>query len=397
MCVFLAFGCAVAWAGARRPPGETASTPFLETLLTTEGGVVVAYGTDATSRRAARIVRTAIRSVPGQESWDGMRQAASFDAEKPSVTGQTHIIAVGTMRDNVLFSGRHMLPAWWLDRTWYHQEYEYAVPAEEALEYMPTRGFVAGGFGEWAEEQRGIGYVEIDRSFYFMEWMIRQRLGDYSGDRRRRDLVHALRHVKEPTYPKDFPLRLFVTITGSGGPGVVAAARAFAERGMLNGVVLAEGASADTKPKMFTLPPARYLSRLPFKPPEGADGYQYQGWLLADAFQYDGFTHDAGVEPELMLRIKYKPPFGITNFWSSPHRMASNFEVCALRFASAGEARRAREGLRGALEDVPRRKPGRVKGLTILLEGRYLYMESIPEPAGERILKRMVSSISHTW
>ncbi len=367
--------------------------PFLETLVKTEGGVTIAYGTGPQSREAAEIILAAARTVPGAESAVRLQPAAEFDAADFRVTGVTHVIAVGTLADNVVLQGRNWLPTWWLDRDWYYSEYKYAVPPGQALPYQPTTGFAVAGFGEWPKGDERIGYVEIDRSEYFMEWLVRGRYEKAAGG----PIVNGnhpswgkLNKVTSPTYPTDFPLRLMVRVTGSGGAGVLAAAKAFAADGLLNGVVLA-GAKADAGPPMFTLTAARYATALPVTPPMQVEGYTYQGWLLPSAFEYDGFRNDSGVAPRTMYRLKYKPGFGITNFWTTPHRRASQFEICVASFATAEEAETARRGLEKTLAATPGGKEGKITGFSMVVKGSRLFLESLPEPVGKAILEKCVA------
>ena len=383
------------------PPG------LLKLLAETPGGVTVAAGSRAASRRAAGIVRDAIEALPGAKGSVRLVDGAVFDAQECDVTGTTHVIAVGTVWDNPVLHNRMWLSAWWLDRTWYREKYPEPVSPEHALPYMPTEGFIAGGFGEWPGGETRIGYVEVDRSAYFMEWMMRGRFdalkkkrpGEYNGN----EYWYAWNNIKtvtSPTYPRDFPLRLVVRVTGSGDEGVLAAAEAFANRGMLSGVVLAKGARPDDAPPMIALPRYRYVTRPPFAPPADVAGYTYQGWLLTDAFQYDGFARDARVHPVVMLRLKYAPPAGITNFWTSPHRQASQFEVCAIKFRNSGDARKGYEALMASLERTRGHRQGRVKGLNAVVVGGKLYVESLPErgeDAGRKVLQAVARAGGDSW
>lgn len=348
-----------------------AATPFLKTLAESPGGVVVAYGDTTASQNAANLIRNAIRSIPGQASWDNLQAASTFDSQDRSVTGGSHVIAVGLLSDNVVLQGRGQLPTWWMDRDWYHsQSNESLSPQELGVPYMPTTGFVVGGFGEWLNSSK-VGYVEVDRSHLFMEHMVRER--------------NFVRGSMSPSYPMNFPLRLIVRVTGSGGDGVIAAANAFANDGLLNGVVL-NGAVADTRPEMFALTADRYETGLPLTPPDNIDGYRYQGWLLPSAFEYDGFAKDARIKPVQMYRIKYKPNFGITNFWTSPHRRASQFEVCLAYFNSASDAQIAKDNLADRYEDekTPTPRKGEFALLTsfnMQVKGSVLVLESLPPTA----------------
>ncbi len=388
---------AVAACALLGPPtvsGAQPAHPFLQTLVTGPGGITIAFGTEPRSREAADLIHAAACAIPGAERNVRLVSAAEFDAADFRTTGITHVIAVGTLADNAVLQGRNWLPTWWLDRDWYYRAYRHAVPPELALPYQSTNGFFAAGFGEWPTGEQRIGLVEIDRSEYFMEWMVRSRYETAAGG----PIVNGnhpswgkLNTVVSPTYPADFPLRLMVRISGSGGAGVVAAAKAFVDGRLLGGVVLADGAQADPGPVMFTLPASRYATQLPFTPPDGAHGYTCQGWLLPSAFEYDGFRHDAGVAPQTIYRVKYKPDFGITGFWTTPHRRAGQFEVCVVYFATAQEAAAARAGLEQTLARTPGGQEGKVTGFQMAVSGRVLVLESLPEPAGQAILKQYLA------
>lgn len=377
------------WAAAGEEPG------FLRLLAATQpNGVVVVHGSDPGSQEAADLIAQRIRRLPGLAGWKGLMSDRAFDAADRTVTGQVHIIAVGSLADNLVLQNRGWLPTWWLDRGWYYQKYPFAVQPADALPYQPTSGFVAAGFGEWPKEERRVGYIEVDRSDYMMEWIVRGRWDRQAGSAvsdnpNAGEEKHAWRKLPEvqgPTYPTDFPLRLVVRITGTGPDGIKAAARAFAEDGMLSGVVLGTGAKADAGPALFTLSPARYLAALPFAPPAPPSGWTYAGWLEADAFLYDGLLKDAGVEPERAVRLKYIPPAGMTGFWSTPHRRATSLEIAALRFARPAEAERAWKQLRSGLEALPQYGEGRFGDVRAALVGSVLYIESLPEPAGAELL-----------
>lgn len=368
-----------------------AANPFLQTLVNTTGGVVIAYGTDPKSLEAGNVIRDAIRAIPGQSAWNNMSAAASFDAVGFAVTGQMHIIAVGMLGDNVVLQNRNWLPTMWLDRDWYYNSYQYKLtPAQTGLSYQPTTGFMAAGYGEWPHGS-AVGYVEVDRSDYFMEWMVMTRWQAHAGGPIQsvspfaaQQASYALKNNVTPTYPKDYPLRLVVRVTGGTGDGVIAAAHAFAERNMLAGMTL-NGIAADNAPAMFTLPQSRYYTSLPFTPPE-VTGLTYQGWLLADAFDYDGFRAEARVSPQVMYRIKYKPSFGITNFWTSPARKATQFEICAVKFASGTDASSALANLDAAIKARGPYKAGIITGFNYAAVGSIVYMESMPEPGGGALL-----------
>jgi hypothetical protein len=372
-------------------PSSSAKQPFLNSLLQTEGGVTIVYGTGAGSEEAAMLIYKAAKTLPGASKQLRYMKAEEFDASHFNFTGTTNIIAVGTLADNAVLQGRNWLPTWWLDRDWYYTKYKYAVQPDKALQYQPTSGFVAGGFGEWPKGEERIGYIEVDRSAYFMEWMVRSRYEE-AADGPIKNGNHPawnkLNKVTAPTYPNDFPLRLMVCVTGSGKAGVLAAARAFTEQQLLSGVVIADGATADSGPTMFTLPSSRYAVKLPFVPPTGTKGFTYQGWLLPSAFEYDGFRHDAGVSPNIMYRMKYKPDSGITNFWTTPHRRASQFEISVVECANAEDAQKAKTNLEQTLANTPGGKEGKITGFNMVAVGKMLLLESLPEPGGKELLEQ---------
>lgn len=374
------------------------NTTFLEYMLQTRGGLTVVHGTSGKSLAAAEIVADAIRSIPGQAHWDNLISDAAFDQLSYEKTGLTHVIAVGTLSDSAIMRGRHWLPTWFLDRDWYFNEYEHGVPKEQLMEYTPTSGFVVGGFGEWSNDETGVGYVEVDRSFLFMEWLVRERQNiARANDPRERGRIRrqVIQNITEPQYPRDEPMRLLVRITGTGRDGLRAAAVAFAEQNMLNGVVLA-GAPADDGPVMWTLDPSRYARSLPFIVPDNIEGYRYIGWLLPSAFQYDGFIAEAGIRPQQMYRVKYMPDFGIVNFWTAPHRRASQFEVAVAMFETATQANKARDQLMQSIRQTPAWKNKTIRGLHSEVVGKVLLIESIPErpnDAGRKILSALVKQL----
>lgn len=373
---------------------------FLKHLVDTDGSVVVAYGSDEASRKAAEHVGAAIRRLPGQAEWNGLVAAEAFDAEPYTKTGQCHVIAVGTLWDNPVLRGRSWLPTWWMDYEWYSTEYRFSLsPEEMEVPYQPQSGFMAAGFGAWPKGEDGVGLVEVDRSHLFMEWMVRSRLDRLTTEKDRKNPqksyyheMKALKDVKGPTYPTDVPLRLLVRVTGSGPAGILAAAKAFAEEGMLGGVVLAPGTRAEAAPEMFTLTAERYRKRLPFLPPQESGGYRYMGWLLPSAFQYDGVAFETEIRPKQMWRLKYQPDFGITNFWTTPHRRASQFEIVILEFPTRAIAAKAEEELMQSLTTRTGAKKKRITGLNHLRQGTVLLIESLPEPAGEQLLADCVTA-----
>lgn len=366
-----------------------APNPFLATLVNS-GGVTVVYGSGAQSPAAAQVICNEIRKI--QPDWKNLLSDKDFDSADMSVTGKTNIIVVGTLANNVVLQGRGWLPTWWLDRDWYYNSYKpdgkqsFALSPELLkMPYMPTTGFIFAGYGEWPHAEGRLGYVEVDRSPYYMEWLVRTRMANskcFPGQ------IGEMTKVTTPGYATDTPLFLIVRVVGTGDAGEVAAAHAFVQNGMLNGLVL-NGAAASPGPAMFTLPQSRYYSKLPFTPPDHIAGYTYQGWLLADADLYDGFVTDsstavAASHPLVMYRVKYKPAWGIKNFWSSPHRRAGAFEVCAVQFATAQEATDAMTNLQAALK--ARSYASRVTGCRMVVVGSVLYLESFPEPAGSAMI-----------
>lgn len=366
-----------------------AENHFLRTLAETGGGVVVAYGTEATSREAATIIRDEIRTLDGHETWDNLVPGAEFDARDFKERGQTHIIAVGRLADNAALRQKDRLPAWWLDRDWYYSQYDYAL---HLLPYQAKTGFVAAGYGEWESGTDGVGYICVRRSRYFMEWFVRSKYPAFEPDNK----AQWDKEIKPPFYPKDTPMRLMVTVTGSGGAGVKAAAEAFARNGLLHGAVLGGSAGAAAGPGMTTLSADQYARSLPFTAPASDNdaACTYLGWLLPSAFFYNGFVHDMGVKPKQMYRLKYNPGFSISNFWTTPHRRAGQFEVCVLLFDSPDQARTAEQTI--AAVAAGKEYADRITGLTVVRDGAVVCVESIPGAAGEELVHGVLRSVKES-
>ena len=390
-------------------------SPFLKTLVTTTpNGVVIAYGTNASSLTAANIILGAIQRIPGYSTWRNMMPAATFDGQNFTNTGQTHVIAVGTLADNVVLQGRTWLPTWWMDWGWYATSFPLGMPQSElGLAYQPTNGFMAAGFGYWPAGTQGVGLVEVDRSHLFCEWVVRSRMNQVAGmslpgtgNDVRAGMANVVNNLPNagavgdaasftsvyPVYPKNFPLRLIVRITGSGEAGVMAAATAFANQQMVNGVVLASGTTAGMGPPQATLSTNRYATQLPFTPPASAPGGStYVGWLLPDAFEYDGLLYDAGVSPVQMFRVKYMPASGITSFWTTPQRRAGEFEIACLKFATAAAATQAASAINSAVENLQPYKLGSINNWGVAVNGPDVYLRSMVGSDGAQLLSAFAS------
>lgn len=392
------------------------SNNFLKRLLSDPGGVTIVYGTDPGSLQAANVIKSRINALPSYSSWNNMKTATAFDADVYTVTGQTHIIIVGTLKDNIALAPRDWLPTWYMDWDWYNSTYSpdhRLSNAQLGTVAIPTTGQYFGGYGDWPASSPNVGYIEVDKSWYFGEWMVRSRLetvGNATGkipDKAKQGLPtvdfygrfqipHGVANVS--TYPKDYPLRLSVAVTGTGSAGVIAAANAFANNEMMSGVVLASGETASAGPPMFTLTAPRYASVLPFSPPMSGNKYTYIGWLLPDAFEYDGIAGITGVKPDKMFRLKYMPSFGITNFWTTPHRRAGEFEIAAIKFANATDAKTAKTKLEALtkttlhpLKNGEKNEEGQIKAsyFSIAMNGSYLYVRALND--GEDILAAISS------
>lgn len=184
----------------------------VRSIAPANGGVTLVVGTSPGSPQAAQIIADAIRAIPGQQAWSNVKAAAAFDAEDRNVTGTTHVIAVGTLRDNVVLRGRDWLPTWWIDRDWYFNEYDQSISmAQFDIPFEARSGFIAAGFGDWHQGDGRIGVIEVERSPLFMEWMVRNR---YDPDKDW-DTVG----MTSPSYPKQFPMLLLTRISGSGDAG----------------------------------------------------------------------------------------------------------------------------------------------------------------------------------
>jgi len=114
------------------------------------------------------------------------------------------------------------------------------------------------------------------------------------------------------------------------------------------------------------------------------------GWLLPSAFFYNGFVHDMELRPSQMYRLKYKPGFSISNFWTTPHRRAGQFEVCVLVFDTPTEAQTAEQNIASVAAD--KEYADRITGLTVVRDGRVVCVESIPGAGGEELAKKVLSA-----
>ncbi|MDR1304869.1 MAG: hypothetical protein LBK76_06555, partial [Verrucomicrobiales bacterium] len=293
---------------------------------------------------------------------------AEFQALPVSDSGAYHILAVGTVWDNTLL--QRFNDPWTLDRDWYYGR----LGNEPAWDWMPRTGYTVGFVGDFAADDGAVGNVSVDRSS--LMWEARCK---------------ALDDQNPPD--KQMPLRWFFRLTGSGLLGVQKAAQAFADDGLLNGTLPAVAPTGDSR---YTLTLAQLFGKFPIKAPltvNAADGHRlaYLGWNQADAEQYDGFYSKTGVAARRILRAKYVPEWGMTNFPSSPHRASTRFELCVIELADADAAQTAAARLAadgGEKLTISGQPAYRAKyGAHVVTKDNLLILESAPEPWGRALVE----------
>jgi hypothetical protein len=372
---------------------------------------VVAVGDHASGaeRQAAALIAQALRSAGGPA--DNLRSAEAIDRpEAVEEIGRRHVIVVGTVASNPAL--RHYPGQWFLDRDAYYAGvyaggYDPAQgqPRQPVRTWQPVTGFFVGGFGTFRSGGADVGYIECDRSEYFMQ--ARSRAGD----------------AGKPA-PARIPLRLMVRVTGSSPAGVLAAARAFVNNDLLCGVVTVRPLLINRYPWFraqkrtgLALRSADLALDLPVEAPRGViRGTQgrsltYLGWVMADAAQYDGFLQQTGVAAARMWRVKYIPETGITNFLTSPHRMNTVYELLivdlpleqdraavlkALKatqpFTLAGKTFAQTPATR--FEDPGTRPIAVASGTHVLWNGNRLYLESLPPDHEALLLDALAPKLS---
>jgi hypothetical protein len=160
---------------------------------------------------------------------------------------------------------------------------------------------------------------------------------------------------------------------------------------MLSGVVNLNRVDSGPGPAQSTLPASRYADTLPFTPPARSGGFTYLGWLLPDAFEYDGLLADTGVAPLQMYRLKYMPGSGMTSFWTTPHRRAGEFEIACLKFSDSGAAQAAGRKIDQAARQLQPFQDGRITNWGVAANGPNLYLRSMVGDDGHNLLNACAS------
>ena len=383
---------------AEEPKAQGTPANGLITLIAPDAQVVLGEKASPGETRAANLIVKALHEGGGPE--DNLRKAEAVD--KPDAAadaGRKHLIVVGTVASNPVL--RHYPGTWFLDREAYYSGvyaggYDPAQgkPRETVRDWQEKKGFFVGGFGTFRADGREAGYIECDRSEFFM-WA-----RNLAGDSRK-------------PHDQQLPLRLMIRITGSSPAGVEAAAKAFVEKGLLGGIAPVEPkpSGAATKRTILSVGSDDLGIDPPAEPPDGklkgegpAAGKSLTriGWVQADAQDYDGFLQQTGVPAVRMWRVKYVPETGITNFVTSPHRRNSIYELLVVDLPAGTDRSAVLKGLKATekyeiagqtfaatapvkFKDPLLAKIALASGTHVLWKGDRLYLESLP-PVYEDIL-----------
>ena len=354
-----------ATAAADAPGGFDGSSPLFK-MIAPNAIVVVGKSAPASIQATAQAVAAAVKKDGGSGE---IKDASEFNSLPVSESGKYHVIAVGTVWDNEVM--QRFNDPWAMDR-----DFTYgALGNQPAWPWMPKSGFNVGWIGNFPDDDPNIGYLVVDRSAYM--WWDRAKSFDW----------------KKPV-EQQMPLRLFFRVTGSGPAGVAKAAKAFVDGEMLNGVLPDQSPTGDFR---YTLSLPRIATSLAVPVPRSVDAggghtLTYLGWNQPDAEEYDGFYSKTGREPTRIVRAKYVPEWGMTNFLSSPHRASSYFELCIVDMPDEDAARQAAGKLAGD-------HPGSVTlangvtaqkakfGTLIVTQGNSVILESAPDPWGKALLE----------
>ena len=343
------------------------TSPLLK-VIAPAAVVVVGKDAPASIKAAAQALADALHKAggPGQ-----IFTAEDFDKKPVSETGPYHVLAVGTLWDNEVL--QRFNDPWAMDRDWYYGR----LGNQPAWPWMPQTGFGVGWVGDFDAKDDSVGYLCVDRSSFM--WEARCKAFD---DKKAPD--------------QQMPLRFLFRISGSGPAGVLKAVKAFADDGMLNGCL--PGSAAPQGDARFNLTLDQCLTHLPIEVPQKVDAGEghtlaYLGWNQADGEEYDGFYSKTGVKAQRIVRAKYVPEWGMTNFVSSPHRASSRFELCVIDVADAASAKSAADKLAAGsshsgitLADGSSAQVAPY-GTEIVVRGHSLILESAPQPWGKSLLE----------
>ena len=383
--------CRVSLAEEDRPPAYNG----LLSIIAADAIVAVGEKAHTTEREAAELIAQALRDAGGPK--DNLRKAE--DVDKPEAVdeiGRRHVIAVGTVASNPVL--QHYPGTWFIDREQYYigkASAGYAPPTGEPRDtvrgWQPFTGFYVGGFGTYRDDRSQVGYVECDRSEYYM-WA-------------RSKTFNEGPHV---------PIRLIIRITGSNPDGVLSAALAFARHGVLGGVLPVPPFNPAPR-TILTVGSDDLAVRQPGAAPlgtlkNGNRSLTSIGFVMADALDLDGFRQQTGVAPLWMWRVKYAPETGIDSFATSPHRRNTLYELLAVELPPGTDTQAVLRALNATQEvsignltfratkpvrfgDPDTKAVAVASGTHVLVLGNTLYLESMPPTHEKMLLEALAAKV----
>ncbi len=259
--------------------------------------VVVDEAADSRIRKAARSIVEAAGSHPllaAMQSSPVLTSSAKLAAGPPAGRAYNYLILVGLPEDP-------MIKAAW----------------QREAKVEPGGLFIFG----YGHLRGDLGYIESDRNPF----------------------LHGSAIASAPFETET------VTITGSAVAGVELAARAFLDRGLINGVVAADGWSRgnrtllDRDPLPSDFHPPAWL-------PAATGGFTRIGLTWATEDEYRGVLADTGTEPLEIWRAKYFRPGvwdgagaikAMDNYAAGLHRRAYGNTIWLARFSTLAEAQAA--------------------------------------------------------
>ena len=147
----------------------------------------------------------------------------------------------------------------------------------------------------------------------------------------------------------------------------------------------------------FNLTLDRCLTSLPIQVPQKVDAgaghtLTYLGWNQADGEEYDGFFSRSHLPARRIVRAKYVPEWGMTNFPASPHRASNRFELCVVEMADAASAQQAAIQLAGPGATSATLPDGSTAlqaphGTLIATRASSVILESAPQPWGQALME----------
>jgi len=228
----------------------------------------------------------------------------------------------------------------------------------------------------------GVGYIESDRNPF----------------------LHG-REVKRAPFEAEV-----VTITGLTPAAVGLAAKAFLEKGIVNGVVAAPGWRRGES-ALLERPPLEWKTPIPDSPAI-AEGWTRIALTQAAEEEYRGVLADVGIAPGEIWRVKYYRPGvwdgagaekAFAHYSAGLHRRASGNTLWMARFPSEADADSAapkiaiaaglqQEGARWRGKQPPSGFGGGSRNeapgeLSLWQRGRWVYMSTLPQNATEALAR----------